>query len=126
FYATQNTVVPVMVSIVTAITNILLAVLFARVWGVMGLGLATSLAAVIGFLLLVSLLRMRVGMVNGIIVTERLLKILIATTIAATGAYATLYAVDPVLNTRTTLGIFLQTAMASTVGVSLYLIMGLL
>ena len=126
FYATYNTKIPVFVSLFTAGLNVILAFVLSDYFGVVGIGLAMSAASLVGFVLLFVLLRRRVGRLNGWLVAERVLKILIASIVAATAAFAALYAVAPLLNTHTFFGLLLQTAAAAAVGLILYLIAGLL
>ncbi len=126
FYATHNTVIPVAVSIITALVNIVLAIVLAEAYGVVGLAAAASISAVVSFSLLFIFLRLRIGRLGGLVIAERVLKILIATGIAAIGAYATLYAVAPVVGTSTSVGVFIQALLASLVGLILYMIAALL
>lgn len=126
FYAAHNTLIPVVVSVISMISNVVLAIVFSKLWGVIGLGVSASVAAVISFTLLFILLQKRLGSVRGIPATESVLKILIAATFAATFAYASLYAIAPVLDTATTIGILIQMVVASAVGVAIYLVTGLL
>lgn len=126
FYAAHNTFIPVVVSIVTMVSNVALALIFSRLWGVIGLGAAASVAAVISFFMLFILLQKRLGSVRSAPATESVLKILIASSFAATFSYASLYAVAPVANMATSLGILIQMAAAASVGLAVYLITGLL
>lgn len=52
FYARQDTKTPVKAGIVAMATNIMVAVLFSRLWGHVGLALASSVAAVVNVALL--------------------------------------------------------------------------
>lgn len=126
FYAAHNTFIPVVVSIITMVTNVVLAVVFSRMWGVIGLGAAASVASVVSFSLLFFLLQKRLGAVRSAPATESVLKILIASSFAATFTYGALYAIAPVVDTSTGLGILIQLVVASSVGVSIYLVTGLL
>jgi putative peptidoglycan lipid II flippase len=126
FYATHNTVSPVIVSVFTAIVNILLAILLSKHWGVLGLAAATTISSVLNFTLLAVLSRLKMGKVFEFAVLESSLKIFIAAVFAASSAYATLYAVSPVINTSTILGLIIQTLCATGFGLVVYLIIGLL
>ncbi|OGE84654.1 MAG: murein biosynthesis integral membrane protein MurJ [Candidatus Doudnabacteria bacterium RIFCSPHIGHO2_02_FULL_46_11] len=126
FYATHNTAIPVLVSLITTAINVILAIRLSQTYGVVGIGIATTIAAITGFIILLFLLRLRVGRVGALTITERLLKILISTIVAATGAYAALYTVAPAVNTGTALGIFIQISVATVLALIIYLITGLL
>lgn len=61
FHALQDTKTPMLGSVVTVALNIVLNVLLSRVMGVNGLALATSISCAVGALLLVFLLKKRMG-----------------------------------------------------------------
>ena len=61
FYALGDSKTPMVVSVVTIITNIILNFILIAFMGITGLALATSIAASIGMLLLLFLLRRKIG-----------------------------------------------------------------
>ncbi|MGQ9622055.1 MAG: lipid II flippase MurJ [Candidatus Caldatribacteriaceae bacterium] len=65
FYVLQDTKTPVMVSILGLFLNILLSALLVRRMAHQGLALATSLSAVFMFILLIEILRRRLGGIEG-------------------------------------------------------------
>ena len=83
FNACQDTRTPMLNAVGTVVVNIVLNVLLVRVMGVGGLALATSISATAGVVSLMLLLRRRLGRMRGRRTVEELLKIAIATALAA-------------------------------------------
>ncbi|MBR0463552.1 MAG: murein biosynthesis integral membrane protein MurJ [Clostridia bacterium] len=84
FHACQDTRTPMVNSVITMVLNIALNIVLVRVMGVGGLALATSIAASVGVLLLLTLLRRRIGPLGGLPALRQLGLIAVAT--AAAGA----------------------------------------
>jgi putative peptidoglycan lipid II flippase len=88
FYALGRSRVPVLVSIGTIALNVALAVALVRVMGFLGLALSTSIAAVANGALLVWLLRLHLGGMEGKSLTVALTKISLAASAMAFTAVA--------------------------------------
>lgn len=64
FYALQDTRTPMLVGICSVIFNIGLNLIFSKIWGAMGLTLATSLSSMIGSMVLLTLLHHKLGKIG--------------------------------------------------------------
>jgi putative peptidoglycan lipid II flippase len=78
FYAFQDTQTPVKVGVVGLLLNIVLNAVFVRYLAHRGLALATSLSAILMFLVLLEILRHRMGGIEGKVLLKNLGKILLA------------------------------------------------
>ncbi len=125
FYAFQNTVIPVIVGLVSAAVNIVLAVMLTRFAGPVIMALAFSIASLLNMLLLLWALHGRLGDLNDEFLIVRTAKISIASMLMGIATYATLYAVAPLVNMQTYLGILVQTVSALIVATLVYLASGL-
>jgi putative peptidoglycan lipid II flippase len=65
FYALQDTRTPVLVAVVGVVVNLAACLALRGPLGVLGIGLANSIAAAVGALLLLALLRRRLGRIEG-------------------------------------------------------------
>ena len=124
FYALRNTLIPVIAGFVAAGVNIFAALMLVGRMEVAGLAVAFSIAAVVNVVILFVALEFKFGNLVDSELVFKIEKILIATIVASTAAYATLFGVDPFLDTRTALGLLLQGIAAGIVGISVYLILG--
>ncbi len=125
FFALQNTVIPLVISITAAALNILLAIFLTRYFGGEALALAFSVAAIFNMLALFLALRRRLGDLHDNFLLLHTIKILIASIVMAAAAYLTLYAVAPLVDMTTYLGVLLQALSAIAVAIAVYLIAGL-
>lgn len=126
FYALHNTIIPVLAGITAAVVNITLAVSFTRFAGADTLALAFSISAILNMLILLALLHRRLHGLADEFLVLRTTKIGIASIIMGVATYITLYAVAPLVNMQTYLGILIQTVSAVVVAIVTYLIAGLL
>lgn len=148
FYSFQDTKTPVKIALVSMASNIAFCYLF--VWllsfsnffqktaisflklgdieniSVIGLPLALSISVIFQLFLLIFFLKRKIKILNYKKIYWALKKILISTFLMAILTYLTLQAF-PLMggNTRTVLGIFLQTLLALTVGISVYIFFSL-
>jgi len=124
FYALQNTVIPVLTAIASAVLNIALALVLVKSLGAAGMALAFSVASIFNMLVLFVLLHYRLGDLRDKFIILRVIKICIASVAMAVLAFVTLYGVAPLVDMRTYLGIFIQAVSATTVAVFGYLLVG--
>lgn len=124
FYAAQNTVIPVVASLVAGAVNIVGAFVLAPKYGVQGLAIAFSLAALTNLIVLFVSLEWKFGNLVSSDLVLRLEKILISTLVSAVAAYATLYLAAEVVDTRTFLGLAAQGLLSGLIGISAYLLAG--
>lgn len=126
FYSLENTSAPVFTGLASALVNIFFAWYFSaeQHWGVAGLALAFSISQLVNFLLLFLALEIRFGnLISGKLILN-IEKIVIGTLGMGIVAYATLYAVAPLVDTRTGLGLGLQTLAALASGCFVYWLLG--
>lgn len=123
FYVRQDTLTPVLASLLSIGINIGLAVLLAPGWGVQGLALAFSAAAVVNWLLLLGAVRKQVGALHG----RELLFPLIWIILAALGAGAAVqllkYPVAAVVDMQRFWGVLTQLVAAAAGGGGMYLLL---
>ena len=79
FHAFQDTRTPMVNSVMTMLLNVALNIILVRVMGIGGLALATSLSATVGVLLLLTLLRRRIGALDARKTLSQLGRMLIST-----------------------------------------------
>ena len=96
FYSLQRNWVPTMVAFGTVGLNAVLDAVLYRV-GVWGIPLATSLVNVVGVALLLAAMRRRPGLASPRLVVASIVRILVASGIAAAGAFAAWWLLDDVL-----------------------------
>jgi putative peptidoglycan lipid II flippase len=76
FYSMKDTVTPMKIAIVNVALNIALDIILVRYYGLIGLALATSISAIVGFAMLGVILRRRLGDIRGREIWVGVLKIL--------------------------------------------------
>ena len=124
FYALQNTIVPVLTAIASAVLNIVLALILVKSLGAAGMALAFSVASIFNMLVLFVVLHKRLGDLRDKFILLRVVKICIASVAMAVLAFVTLYGVAPLVDMRTYVGVLIQAVSATIVAVSGYLLVG--
>ncbi len=122
FYAYHDTRTPVKISVVTVAITIGLAYLFMQFLGVGGLTLGMTVALIVNFLVLVWLLRRKIGVIGLRRTGSSLLRVLGASAIMG----AVIWGVDSVLArevSSTTGGNALRVAMGVVVGAGVFLLL---
>lgn len=130
FYSRQDTKTPVIIGIISMIINAFASYYLALSYGVIGMVGGFVIASFINVVLLFSILHMQLRKNNPLehmqMFDRQLLlelsKIVCAAIIAGLISYAYLYIIEPYLNTRTTLGLFLQVSIAGSAGLVGYVI----
>ena len=131
FYARQNTKTPVVISLVGMLINAVFSYYLSIGFGVVGIALgfviATTIQSILLFVFLHKALeqesdkiRKSLNVFDSTLVIQTL-KIVLASMLLGAITYGTLYLVNPVLNTHTVIGIFLQASIATLAGVSAYI-----
>ena len=113
FYALGDSKTPMMVAIVTVMLNILLSFAFVHFMGISGLALATSLSAFVGMLILMFLLRRKIGSLRLQRTLISLKKIFGAAIVCVFGAYF-------VYQYLVTLNATIALLIAGIVGIAIY------
>lgn len=123
FYARHNTTKPVIVNFFSMALNGFLAYHLGRLYGITGVVAAFSIAGTINFLILGFLIRKEVFKKTfDSILLPSVTKILFASIIMAFVAYGSLYIFGKFFNTKTYVGLFLQTGATSVFAALAYLL----
>jgi len=131
FYAFKDTKTPLLASFISVLVNIALAYYLAYYYfgyqdGAKGLALAFSLASFLQAIILVILLKKKVGFLDSKTIIISTIRILIAAFLMASAVYGTLYLVAPFVNMQRFVGILTQTICAIFVGIIVYFLLALL
>ncbi|USN53856.1 MAG: murein biosynthesis integral membrane protein MurJ [Candidatus Nomurabacteria bacterium] len=121
FYADQDTSTPVKIAVVSLLVNVALSIWLAPQHGILGLAAAFSVANVVNMLLLLAVLRVRHGNLDDERIIRSTINILLASAVMALVTWISLRAFLPGINNRTFIGIFLQGAIAGSIGILVYL-----
>ena len=120
FYAVYDTKTPVIISIISVIVNIVASLILVRTMGVMGLALAFSLAAFVNILLLLVMLRWKIGNLNDRAIVTSSFKIVLLSVVMTGVVYLMLQVMSYQVNMRTFWGIFTQASVAVIAGILVY------
>ncbi|MCX6785555.1 MAG: murein biosynthesis integral membrane protein MurJ [Candidatus Komeilibacteria bacterium] len=126
FYALEDTKTPVIISLVTIVVNILGSIVLGKRFGVQGLALAFSIASILDMILLLMVLRLRLGYLDDKKIIWSTFKISVNSLLAGGVVYIMLRFMAGLVNMQTFIGIFLQGLAAGTVGLIFYLAICLL
>jgi putative peptidoglycan lipid II flippase len=121
FYAQQDTKTPVVISVVAMTLNVFLALFLAPRFGVEGLALAFSLAAIVHLILLLAMLHWRLNGFNDRQVIASLARIMIATLVASVMVQILKYPVAAIVDMQRFWGVFTQLVVTGIGGVATYL-----
>ncbi|MDQ3486913.1 MAG: polysaccharide biosynthesis C-terminal domain-containing protein, partial [Acidobacteriota bacterium] len=97
FYALRDARTPVIVSVLSVVANLLMNLALVQVLGFRGLALGTAIAAMLNAIVLLWLLRRRLGGLDGRRVAISLAKISAASTLMGFAAYFTLQGLSSVM-----------------------------
>lgn len=122
FFAKQDTKTPVIMSVIAMIVNIILAILLAPIAGIIGLAFAYSIAAILQMMLLLGALRVRHGDLDDDHIVNSAFKIIVAAVGMGLVIQGLKYAVEPLVDMTTFVGVFIQTGSAVVSGGLTYLI----
>jgi putative peptidoglycan lipid II flippase len=120
FYALQDTIRPLQASAATALIGIVLAILGAREFGVVGLAGAWSATSLLYLAVLLVMLRRKVRILETSEIAEALLKMTVAASVMAVATYGTLHLVAPLVDMERAWGILVQALTGALVGVAVY------
>jgi putative peptidoglycan lipid II flippase len=126
FYSFSDTKTPVLISLAVIVLNILGSLWFAKYFGILGIVFVFSISSFINMILLLIILRMRVGDLGDFKIFRDGFKVMIASVLAAFAAYGALYLMAFLVDMRTFLGVFLQAAVAALCGILVYFIFSVL
>jgi putative peptidoglycan lipid II flippase len=126
FYSLSDTKTPFFASLVGIFINIILGVIFLKIFGVLGLAFSYSLASFITMILLLLILRLRFGDLNDFILAKNILKILVISFLMSAGVYFAMQKIVFFVNMETFFGVLQQTITAVFVGVVVFFGLGFL
>lgn len=121
FYVQQDTRTPVVVSLISVATNVVLALLLAPRWGVQGLALAFSVAAIVQLVLLLAMLHWQLEGFDDREVIGSLFKIMVAALLAGMALQALKYPVAMVVDMQRFWGVLVQLVTTATAGLGVYI-----
>ena len=121
FYAMQNTVIPVIIGLITIASNVLITFYLTRRLGIPGMALSYSITNVINLALLIMELHFVLGSIHDEYLIVNCFKIIVAAVIGGTAAYGSLYLIAPMVNMLTYWGVLIQGGSAGLIGVLVYL-----
>ncbi len=124
FYSLQDTRTPVMISVFSLLINVGLSLPMTRAYGIAGLALSFSAASAVNMILLLLLLRQRLGSLDDGRVLRSTALITLISLLAGAALYGALYLTAPYLDTRTGPGLLIQASVAGVVGLAVYLGLG--
>lgn len=126
FYAHEDTKTPVMISVMAMIINILGAIYLGKLFGIFGVALAFSIAAILQMIILLTVLRAKVGYLDDKKIAAAAVKISFLSLFAGLVGYMVMRIVAPLVDMRTFLGIFTQTVVTVIIGGGVYVFLSLL
>ncbi len=123
FYAREDSKTPFYAALIAMVINVILSVYFSVTLGISGLSLAFSLATILNFIILWTILSYRL---DGLI-TKKLIWLIIKMSIAAVAAGGMVQLAKiliwPFIDMRTFVGVFTQGTVAGLAGLSVYIIL---
>ena len=123
FYVRQNTLIPVLISLVSIVLNIVLGVLLAQTMGIQGLALAFSVAAIVQLVLLLGTLHWQLGSFNDREVLLSIVKVTAAALAATVVLQALKYPLAELVNMERFWGVFVQMTGSFMGAVLTYLVL---
>ncbi|MBN1794765.1 MAG: murein biosynthesis integral membrane protein MurJ [Candidatus Omnitrophica bacterium] len=126
FYSLHDTATPVKVASISLVINILAAILLMRPLKIGGLALATSLAAIVNFFILLTLLSRRIGGMHLTELRRSTTRIVLASVIMGCVALASLAVMSRIISSSSILSGCLRLTVSITVSCVTYALFGLL
>lgn len=126
FYAFEDTKTPVYISLFSVLVNMVGAIILGNYYGIFGVAIAFSIASILNFIILLTILRFKVGYLDDKKLAYSTLKISFLSLLCGLLAYLVMHIVAPMVNMRTFFGIFTQTLAALFIGGGAYIILSVL
>lgn len=123
FYAHEDTKTPLYIGILTVIVNILLAVPLASRFGVFGLAVAFSVSSILDMILLLIILRARVGNLEDSKIVESIIRVLAASAVLGVAVQSMKYIIAPLVDMQTGVGVLIQASVSALAGALFYLVL---
>lgn len=122
FYAFQNTKIPVLISLISIIVNIVGSIILAPRWGILGLVAAFSAANILQIILLLIVLHYKIGHLDEKRIALTLFKVVVATLGALIPLQIAKYMIGNTVDMRTYVGVLSQFIGAGLIGLIAYLL----
>ncbi len=121
FFAAQDSLTPLTAGLIGSFVGLISAFLFRESFGVVGLGMAFSLYAIVNFVLLWVPLRQRVGSLDEAVILQSLLKLTVAGLVCALIAQMSKPILSNLFSLDSFFGVFMQGGVAGLLGMIGYL-----
>jgi putative peptidoglycan lipid II flippase len=126
FFAKQDTKTPVIIAMISMALNVALALIFVHYsilgGGIISLGFAFSIAAIVQMLLLLAVLRVRYGDLDDDHIVRSAWHIILAAGVMGFVVQGLKYVVAPMVNMETVVGVFIQAVVATLGGAIVYIL----
>ena len=126
FYAYEDTRSPVIISLLSVALNIILALLLAPTFGVIGLTIAFTISNLINLVVLIIALRLKLGDLQDAQLSAATARIVSAAVAASLCTYGTLWIMSQLVDMHRFVGILLQGFVAGAVGLVAYVAISLI
>jgi len=123
FWALHDAKTPFYISFMSVIVNIILSVALSNKYGALGLIASFSISSAFNAIMLYYFINKKTGFICHGRILIPLIKISLASVIAGLISHFSLYAIEPLLDTHTGIGILIQGLFAGTLGLSAYCIL---
>ena len=123
FYALQNTKTPFYIALASEAANISMVILLIKKYELMGLAIAFSVASVLNAGLLITMLKKKLGELDGRKIIRSAGKIILASLIAGITAQASRYFVSYFVSLETFFEVFFQLIISGGMGIAAFLLM---
>lgn len=123
FYAYHDTKTPVAITAVSVVLNITLAFYLSSLYGVQGLAMAFSIAAVVQLMMLLGVLHWRVEGLDDAQIIRSIARIVAATILAAVVVQLLKVVVGSVVNMQRFWGVFVKLFVSGSGGITVYLVL---
>lgn len=127
FYAIQNTIIPFLISLFVGVLNLILSIIFINIMGdnqILGLVWAFSIATVVNMILLLIILRKKIGDLREREIIKSVKKIILATLAMAVVMQLIKYGISFVVDMQTFLGVFTQMVLSALGGLMIFVFVG--
>lgn len=120
FYAHEDTKTPVIISVVTVVINIVLAVFLSKWFGIYGLAWAFTASSLLNMFLLLIVLRTRLGSLDDTVIVSSVFRVVIASVALGVAVQSMKYIIAPHVDMETGVGVLLQASGSAAVGILIY------
>lgn len=124
FYARHNTKIPVVVGLISMVLNAILSYIFGKIYGVVGLAAAFSIANVFNMIVLYAMLNARLENFGAAFLFKSVAKICVAAIFMALAAYLSLIPLARIFPLHSTVHVLMQGLCAAVIGVAVFLLVG--